>query len=192
MSNENQKENQKLISYLTFKLGEETFAANVSKVLNILEMTKITEVPQAPPYMKGVINLRGSVLPVIDTKVKFSMGKTEFSTNTCILVLEIDIDQETIHVGAIVDSVQEVLEIEDAQIQPPPSIGTKYRSEFIEGMVKTDDEFIMVLDMDKVFSADELSLLKESTPDKQEKQDEDASKEDSKAAKEEKKETVNQ
>ena len=192
MSNENQKENQKLISYLTFKLGEETFAANVSKVLNILEMTKITEVPQAPPYMKGVINLRGSVLPVIDTKVKFSMGKTEFSTNTCILVLEIDIDQETIHVGAIVDSVQEVLEIEDEQIQPPPSIGTKYRSEFIEGMVKTDDEFIMVLDMDKVFSADELSLLKESTPDKQEKQDEDASKEDSKAAKEEKKETVNQ
>ncbi len=190
MSNENQKEKQQLISYLTFKLGEETFAANVSKVLNILEMTKITEVPQAPPYMKGVINLRGTVLPVIDTKVKFSMGKTEFSTNTCILVLEIDIDQETIHVGAIVDSVQEVLEIEDEQIQPPPSIGTKYRSEFIEGMVKTDDEFIMVLDMDKVFSADELSLLKESTPEKQEKQDEDASKEDSKAAKEEKKETV--
>lgn len=178
----NQEQTLKMISYLTFKLGEETFAANVSKVLNILEMTRITEVPQAPKYMKGVINLRGAVLPVIDTKVKFGMGNTEFTTNTCILVLEIEIDQESIQVGAIVDSVQEVLEIEDEQIQPPPSIGTKYRSEFIEGMVKVDEEFIMVLDMDKVFSADELSLLKESTPEKaaSEKQDAKAGKKNEK------------
>ncbi len=164
--------NNKLDSYLTFKLGEEVFAANVGKVLNILEMTKITEVPKAPEYMKGVINLRGTVLPVIDTKVKFEMGQTEYTTNTCILVLEIEMDGDTIQVGAIVDSVQEVLEIDDDQVQPPPSIGTKYRSEFIEGMVKVNEEFIMILDMDKVFSLDELSALKDKTPQKSEVEEE--------------------
>jgi len=162
-----EKNNIKLISYLTFKLGEETFAANVGKVLNILEMTKITEVPKAPEYMKGVINLRGTVLPVIDTKIKFDLGETEFTDNTCIVVMEIDMDGDTIHVGALVDSVQEVLEIGDDQIQPPPSIGSKYRSEFIEGMAKNNDEFIMILNMDKVFSLDELSALREQTPEEQ-------------------------
>jgi purine-binding chemotaxis protein CheW len=166
------KENKKLDSYLTFKLGEEVFAANVGKVLNILEMTKITEVPKAPEYMKGVINLRGTVLPVVDTKVKFEMGEIQYTTNTCILVLEIEMDGDTIQVGAIVDSVQEVLEIDDNQVQPPPSIGTKYRSEFIEGMVKINEEFIMILDMDKVFSLDELSALKDKTPQKSEVEEE--------------------
>ena len=162
-----EKNNIKLISYLTFKLGQETFAANVGKVLNILEMTKITEVPKAPDYMKGVINLRGTVLPVIDTKVKFGLGETEFTDNTCIVVMEIDMDGDTIHVGALVDSVQEVLEIEDDQIQPPPSIGSKYRSEFIEGMAKYNEEFIMILNMDKVFSLDELAALQDKTPQEQ-------------------------
>jgi purine-binding chemotaxis protein CheW len=153
----------KINSYLTFKLGEEVFGANVSKVLNILEMTKITKVPKAPVYMKGVINLRGSVLPLIDTRIKFDMSETEYTTNTCILVLDIDMNGDSVHVGALVDSVQEVIEIEDSQISPPPSIGSKYRSEFIEGMAKIGDEFIMLLNMDLIFSANELSLLKEST-----------------------------
>lgn len=156
-------ETKKLNSYLTFKLGEELFAANVGKVLNILELTKITEVPKAPEYLKGVINLRGTVLPVIDTKIKFSMGATEFMANTCILVLDIEIENESIQVGALVDSVQEVLEFDDPQIQPPPSIGSKYKSEFIKGMVKYNEDFIMILDMDLVFSTDELTLLKENT-----------------------------
>ena len=88
-----------LNSFLSFKLGEETFAANVSKVLNILEMTKITKVPQAPAYMKGVINLRGTVLPVIDTRVKFGLSPTDFTPSTCILVLDIQIENESLHVG---------------------------------------------------------------------------------------------
>jgi len=146
-----------LTSYLSFKLGEETFAANVSKVLNILEMTKITKVPKAPEYMKGVINLRGTVLPLIDTRVKFGMTASEFSANTCILVLDIQIENESLHIGGLVDSVQEVLEIETHQILPPPNIGSKYHSEFITGMYKVlDEQFIMILDMDKVFSVDEL------------------------------------
>jgi len=151
-------------SYLSFKMGEEIFAANVSKVLNILEMTKVTKVPKAPEYMKGVINLRGTVLPVIDTRIKFGMSATEYTTNTCILVLDIEVDNESLHVGGLVDSVQEVLEIEPDEILPPPNIGSKYRSEFINGMYKLNDEqFIMLLDMDKVFSADDLVTLKEKT-----------------------------
>lgn len=152
-----------LSSYLSFKLGDEIFAANVSKVLNILELTKITKVPQAPVYMKGVINLRGTVLPLVDTRIKFGLTPTEFTANTCILVLDIQIDTDSLQVGALVDAVQEVLEIEPEQILPPPNIGNKYHSEFISGMYKASDEqFIMVLDMDKVFSTDELLQVQET------------------------------
>lgn len=158
----NQETLSKINSYLSFKLGDEIFAAHVSKVLNILEMTRITEVPRAPEYMKGVINLRGTVLPVVDTRIKFGMSPTEYTPNTCIIVMDIDMDGDSIYVGALVDSVQEVLEIENKEILPPPSIGSKYKSEFISGMYKSDEEtFIMILNMDLVFSADELTALKE-------------------------------
>src|SRR6056297_1221586 len=124
-------------SYLTFKLGEEEFGAHVSQVLNILEMTKITEVPKSPEYMKGVINLRGMVLPVIDTRIKFSMPETEYTNNTCIIVIE----------------------IEESQIEPPPGIGSKYKSEFIYGIAKIEENFVMLLDMQKVLNAEELSEI---------------------------------
>lgn len=166
----------KINSYLTFKLEDEIFGANVSKVLNILEMTKITKVPKAPNYMKGVINLRGAVLPLIDTRLKFDMGETVYTTNTCILVLDIDMAGESVHVGALVDSVQEVIEIDEASIQPPPSIGSKYKSEFIEGMAKVNDEFIMLLNMDLIFSTDELSLLRDSSTEVQAEQEDTAEK----------------
>jgi len=126
-------------------------------------MTKITEVPQAPDYMKGVINLRGTVLPVVDTRIKFGMTPTVYTTNTCIIVMEVEMEGEQIQVGALVDSVQAVLEIEDAEIQPPPSIGSKFKSEFIEGMVKVDDHFIMLLNMEKVFSTEDIVTIKEKT-----------------------------
>jgi len=151
----------KINSYLSFNLGDEEFAVNVSKVLNILEMLKITEVPKSPEYMKGVINLRGKVLPVIDTRIKFGMKPTEYTTNTCIVVIEVKIDGEEVQVGALVDSVQAVLELEDSEIQSSPSIGSKYKSEFIYGMVKVDEKFIMLLDMEKVFSAEEVVMVKE-------------------------------
>jgi len=152
-----------LTSYLSFKLGDETFAANVSKVLNILEMTKITKVPKAPDYMKGVINLRGTVLPLVDTRIKFGLTATEFTANTCILVLDIQIGDESLQVGGLVDAVQEVLEIEPHQILPAPNIGTKFHSEFIVGMYKaTEEQFIMILDMDKVFSVEELVQVVDS------------------------------
>ncbi len=153
----------KINSYLSFKLGEEEFAAHVSKVLNILEMTKVTEVPKAPPYMKGVINLRGTVLPVVDTRIKFGMSATVNTTNTCIIVLDIQLDGESIQVGALVDAVQAVLEFDKDKILPPPSIGSKYKSEFIEGVVNINEKFIMILDMDAVFSCNELSSMQDQT-----------------------------
>jgi purine-binding chemotaxis protein CheW len=153
---------EKIISYLTFKLGDEIFAANVSKVLNILELPKITKVQMAPSYMKGVINLRGDVLPVVDVRLKFGMEETKFTTSTCILVLIIQIDDQTIHLGALVDSVQEVLEIEDKKILPPPSIGSSYNSEFIIGVVEYQEDFIMLLDVEKVFTTNEIKELKKT------------------------------
>jgi purine-binding chemotaxis protein CheW len=156
-------ENTKQNSYLTFKLENETFAANVSKVLNILELSKITKVPKAPEYMKGVINLRGSVLPLIDTRIKFGMSETEFTTNTCILVLDIEMEGESVHVGALVDSVQEVIELTENEIKPPPSIGNKYKSEFIDGMARLNDEFVMILNMDYIFSVTDIIDLQEAT-----------------------------
>lgn len=153
---------KKQISYLSFKLGEEIFAANVSKVLNILEMTKITKVPKAPAHMKGVINLRGTVLPVIDTRVKLGLSPTDVTVNTCILVLEVDVEGEILQVGALVDAVSEVLEIESEELLPPPSIGNRFKSEFINGVYKLNDEnFIMIVDMDKLFSVNETQTLNE-------------------------------
>ena len=150
-----------LQSYLTFRLGDELFAANVGKVLEILEIPRITKVPRSPDFMRGVINLRGSVLPVIDTRIKFGLPAVEDTINTCIIVLDIEMDGNHINIGTVVDAVQEVLEIEAGQVQPAPTIGSKYKSEFIDGMVKMNDQFIMMLNLDKVFSSNEANILQE-------------------------------
>jgi purine-binding chemotaxis protein CheW len=148
-------------SYLSFRLADETFAVNVNKVLEILEVPHLTTVPKSPAYMRGVINLRGTVLPVIDTRVKFGLSATSFTVNTCVVVLDIAIDNDQMVIGALVDTVQEVLEIGSDQIKPSPSIGSKYKSEFIQGMVKIEEQFLMLLNIDRVFSTEELSLLQE-------------------------------
>ncbi len=150
-----------LTSYLTFRLGDELFAANVSKVLEILEIPKITKVPRSPSYMRGVINLRGSVLPIIDTREKFGLPHTEDTISTCIIVMSVSMEGQDITIGALSDAVQEVMEIEENQVHPAPSIGSKYKSEFIDGMVKRDDQFIMLLNLDKVFSSNEATILQE-------------------------------
>ncbi|MBU8891917.1 MAG: chemotaxis protein CheW [Bacteroidales bacterium] len=155
-------------SYLSFKLGDEEFALHVDKVLNILEMTSITEVPKAPDYMKGVINLRGTVLPVVDTRLKFGLTETVYTDKTCIIVLELNLENQKVFVGSLVDEVLSVLEIESGGIQDPPSIGSKYRAEFINGMVKVDEKFIMILDMEMVFTLDELNVLKDKMSQKKE------------------------
>nr|WP_320116766.1 chemotaxis protein CheW [uncultured Desulfuromonas sp.] len=150
---------EQMNQYLTFKLDEEVFALEIAKVREVLDFTDITKVPQTPVFMRGVINLRGSVVPVVDMRVKFSMGEAEATVNTCIIIVEVVMDGEPSVLGALVDSVQEVLELDPDQIEPPPRIGTKLDTEFIRGMGKHNEEFIIILDIDRVFSADEISLI---------------------------------
>lgn len=149
-------------TYLSFKLSEEIFAINVSKVLNILEMSRITKIPKTPDYMKGVINLRGTVLPVIDLRIKFGLPEKEPTVDTSIIVLSINLNDETILVGTLVDAVKEVLELKNNDIAPSPTIGIKYNSGFIEGMWRQDEKFIMILDIDKVFATEDIIDLKEN------------------------------
>ena len=146
-------------SFLSFRLGDELFAANVGKVLEILEIPRITKVPRSPAFMRGVINLRGNVLPVIDTRNKFGLPATTDTINSCILVLNISIEGKEVVLGAVVDAVQEVMEIDESQIQAVPSVGAKYKTEFIQGMIKVNERFIMILDLDLVFTSDEMNVL---------------------------------
>ena len=154
---------QEIDSFISFKLGEEYFAISVSQVLNILQLVQITKVPTAPDYMKGVINLRGTVLPIIDIRMKFGMEPIQYQRDTVILVLNVVIENEKVDAGILVDSVKEVFEIKKDEIMPPPGIGSKYKSKFIEGIYKMSDErFVMLLDIDKIFSSDEVVMLKET------------------------------
>ncbi len=147
--------------YLTFKLADEVFAVEVGKVREILEYIPITKVPRTPDYMRGVINVRGSVVPVLDLRLKFGMTATEQSIDTCINVLEIAFEEEKIVLGALADSVQEVIELEPGQIEPAPRIGTNIRTDMIKGMGKRDNGFIMILDIDKVFSDIDMGAVTE-------------------------------
>ena len=158
------EQNEKNISYLTFKIGEEMFATHVNVVLNIIELPKITKVPNAPHFMKGIINLRGLVMPVVDTRLKFGLSEVEHTEKTCIIVMDLRIDDAVVHVGMLVDEVSEVLIIESNQIEPPPSIGHLYQSRLIKGVTKIDDTMIMIIDILQIFSTmeiDELSDIQE-------------------------------
>lgn len=151
-----------LNQFLTFKLGEEVFAIDVSQAQEVLEVAAITRVPRTPEFMTGVINLRGSVVPVVDLRLKFGMEKAERTIDTCIIVMEVFLGKETVVLGALVDSVQEVIELEPGQIEPPPRIGTNLNTDFIKGMGKRNDQFIIILDIDRIFTDEELSLVKEA------------------------------
>jgi len=146
--------------YLTFKLGDEVFATDVSKVREVLDFTTITKIPRTPDFMSGVINLRGNVVPVVDLRLCFEMTKTEKTVNTCIVVVEMLIEGESTIIGALADSVEEVIDLEPDQIQPAPRMGTQIRTEFIKGMGKRDSQFIMILDIDRVFSAEESTAIR--------------------------------
>jgi len=147
--------------YLSFMLEDEVFALDISKVREVLDYTAVTKVPRTADFMLGVINLRGSVVPVVDMRLKFGLSRTEKTVNTCIIIVEVGIDGETTVLGALADSVQEVMDLDPDQIEPPPQIGTRLKTRFIKGMGKRDGHFIIILDIDKVFSADELTAAEE-------------------------------
>ena len=158
----------KTTQFLTFTLAEEVFAVDIGRVKEVLEYTPMTKVPRTPESMCGVINLLGSVVPVMDMRLKFGMPKTDTTVNTCIIILEVRAGEDgggdtTTVLGAMADSVKEVMNLDPDQVEPPPKIGTNLRTDFIRGMGKQGDQFIIILDTDKVFSSDELGHAQAAT-----------------------------
>lgn len=145
--------------YLTFTLDKEQYAVDVAKVREVLEVPDLTKIPRMPSYMIGVINIRGHVVPVIDLRTKFGMERIEHTVRTSIVVTEIASQGELITIGCLADSVQEVVDITSDQIEDPPRIGTTVDTDFIAGVGKKDDRFIIILDVDRVFRDDELSAV---------------------------------
>ena len=148
------------ITYLVFSLGNEQFATNVAYVNNIIGVPVITQIPKLPVHLKGVMQLRGVPIPILDTRTKMGMAEKEFNKDTCIIVMEIPIENEQVQLGIIVDSVNEVIELPEEQLEAPPNIGAKHQTEFISALCKFNDKFIMILDIEKLFS-DDLGEIKE-------------------------------
>lgn len=145
--------------YLTFTLAGEEYGIIILKVKEIIGMLPITPVPQTPPYVKGVINLRGKVIPVVDLRRKFGMDPMEYTERTCIIVVEIADSVKTIPMGIVVDSVSEVLNIKSADIEETPSFGNRLDTDYILGMAKVGGGVKILLDIDRVMSADEMASL---------------------------------
>ena len=146
------------IQYLTFTLDGESYATEITKVREVLEHTDITRVPRTPEYMQGVINLRGNVVPVIDLRMQFGLESAEVTVDTCIIIIEVNIDGQSTVLGALADSVQEVIDLRPDQLEPAPTLGTRVNNKFIQAMGKNSDgSFIIMLNMDKVFSIEQIN-----------------------------------
>ncbi len=145
--------------YLTFLLGGEMFAIGILNIKEIIEYGSLTEVPMMPEFIRGVINLRGAVVPVVDLSARFGRKRTEVTRRTCIVIIEVETDEEKHDVGLVVDSVSEVLEIAADEIEPAPSFGTRIRADFIRGMGKVNGKFVIILSVNNVLSLDDLAML---------------------------------
>lgn len=148
--------------FLSFALDGEVFALDVAKVREILDRTDTTRIPRMPGYMRGALNLRGSVVPVIDLRVKFGLEPVEPTPDTCVVVIEVDVDGETAVIGGMVDAVEEVFELPEDRLEAPPKMGAKLDAEFIEAMGRRDDGFVIILNADRVFSVDEVIEIRQS------------------------------
>jgi len=145
--------------YLTFQLAGEMYAVGILNIKEIIEYGSLTEIPMMPAFIRGVINLRGSVVPVIDLAARFGGSQSEQSRRTCIVIIELVTDDERHDIGIVVDAVSEVLEVSDVDIEPPPAFGAKIRADFIAGMGKIGGKFVIILDIRKVLSVDEIATL---------------------------------
>ena len=148
--------------FLTFRLNKEIYAFDIFKVREVFYVKTITEIPQTPPFLKGVINLRGSVVSVIDMRSKFGMAPTELTEDTSIIILGLTIDDEPLLMGVMVDAVESVIDLAPDQITDPPQMGTHLKVEFITGMGIQDENFIIILNLERVFSMEELNLAHET------------------------------
>jgi purine-binding chemotaxis protein CheW len=154
--------------FLTFLLREELFAINIRPIKEIIEYGQLTKVPMVPEFVRGVINVRGNVVPIIDLSMRFGWPTTPVTKRSCIVIVEVESEGESLEIGVLVDAVSEVIDISLTDIEPAPSFGAKLRTDFIQGMGKVNDEFIVLLNVSHVLSVDELSSLeslqKETTP----------------------------
>lgn len=148
--------------FLTFKLAAEEYGIEILKVQEIIGMMKVTRVPRLPSFVRGVINLRGKVIPVVDLRLKFSMEAKADTEHTCIIVVQIVRDNQRVTTGILVDDVSEVLNVTAEQIEPPPSFGASIATDFIRGMGKVGQKVVMLLDIDKVMAADQIEALKQA------------------------------
>ena len=148
--------------YLTFTLADEEYGIGILKIREIIGMMSITSVPQTPPFVKGVINLRGKVIPVVDLRLRFGMQEIEYTERTCIIVVEIKGQTVTVQIGIVVDAVSEVLNIKGEDIEDTPTFGTKLDTEYILGMAKMEGSVKILLDIDRVLSAEEVAALEKA------------------------------
>ena len=148
-------------------LQDQPFAISSNYVREMVAMPKIVSVPQMPSHIRGVINLRGQVVPVVDMRLKLGLPAGAETEDTCIIVVDVHVDGETITVGALADAVREVMDIRSDQIEPPPRLGTRLNTEFINGMGKVDEQFMILLNIDRIFNSEELAWVQDATePDK--------------------------
>jgi len=145
--------------YLTFLLGGEMFAVAILNVKEIIEYGNLTDIPMMPPFIRGVINLRGAVVPVIDLAARFGGAASQVGKRSCIVILEVSEGELCHDIGVMVDAVSEVIEIPGSEIEPPPSFGARIRADFIQGMGKVAGRFVIILNIVKVLSVDEIASL---------------------------------
>ena len=153
---------QKSISYFIFEVGEDTFSVPVLRVINVLEWMKATPIPETPAYLEGIVNVMGELLPVIDSRVKFGMEKTELSGDSCILVLDIHSDKETYKMGLIVDKARDVIEVKENEIAGVPDMGLELNPDYVTGVINREEEVILLLDIDKIFTQKEITEIKKA------------------------------
>lgn len=145
--------------YLTFVLGRETFALGILAIKEIQEYSPPTEIPMMPAFIRGVVNLRGAAVPVVDLCARFGRPSAPVTKKTCIVIVETRLEEESHIIGVVVDAVNEVLEIPDSEIEPAPSFGASIRADFIEGMGKVRGKFVIILDVDRVLCVEEMEML---------------------------------
>ena len=146
--------------FLSFILNEEEYCIEILRIKEIMGMTDITEIPQTPDFIKGVINLRGQIIPIIDLRVKFEMPSAEYTDRTCIIVAEMTYEDEMTLMGIVIDSIQEVINIPQEKISKVPYINAKIKSEYIEGIAETGETIKIILDIKKVLTEEEFVLIK--------------------------------